>query len=116
VGRALPEPTVSPPNAQKSVFSWHFAVTLLDVVLCTHTKERQIVMATGTLEQRVETLESRLDAVQEQLAHQNKSAQPKKRGWRWFVGIDADNPHFEEAVRLGQEWRNADCPTDEETE
>ncbi len=72
-------------------------------------------MATGTLEQRVETLEMKLETVQEQLAHQNDGAQ-KKRGWRWFVGIDADNPHFEEAVRLGQDWRNADRPIDEETQ
>ena len=72
-------------------------------------------MAAGTLEERVNTIESKLEAVQEQLANQNKEA-PKKRGWRWFIGIDADNPHFEEAVRLGQEWRNADRPADEEIE
>jgi hypothetical protein len=68
-------------------------------------------MATETLEERVEKLESKVREVQEQLAQQ-PSAQ--KRGWRWFVGIDANNPHFEEAVRLGQEWRNADRPADEE--
>jgi hypothetical protein len=68
-------------------------------------------MATGTLEERVEKLESKVREVQEQLAQQPSA---KKRGWRWFVGIDANNPHFEEAVRLGQEWRNADRPADEE--
>jgi len=71
-------------------------------------------MATGTLEERMNTVESKLEAVQQQLANSNNATQ-KKRGWRWFVGIDADNPHFEEAVRLGQKWRNADRPTDEET-
>ncbi len=71
-------------------------------------------MATGTLEERVEKLESKLEEVQDQLAERN--TQPKKRGWRWFVGIDVDNPHFDEAVRLGQEWRNADRPNDEENE
>jgi hypothetical protein len=68
-------------------------------------------MATGTLEERVQKLESTVQEVQEQLARQPSE---KKRGWRWFVGIDANNPHFEEAVRLGQEWRNADRPADEE--
>jgi len=70
-------------------------------------------MATGTLEERVQKLESIVREVQEQLAQQPSA---KKRGWRWFVGIDANNPHFEEAVRLGQEWRNADRPADEENE
>lgn len=70
-------------------------------------------MATETLEERVQKLESKLQEVQAQLAQQPTL---KKRGWRWFVGIDANNPHFEEAVRLGQEWRNTDRPADEENE
>ena len=41
-------------------------------------------------------------------------ASPEKRGWRWFVGIHADDPHFEEAVRLWREWRCADSPMDED--
>ena len=64
-------------------------------------------MAAGTLEERVEKLESKLQEVQDQLLQQPYD---KKRGWSWFVGIDADNPNFEEAVRLGQEWRNIDRP------
>ena len=68
-------------------------------------------MAAGTLEERVQELENTVHEVQEKLAQQPSL---KRRGWRWFVGIDADNPHFEEAVRLGREWRNADRPADEE--
>ena len=70
-------------------------------------------MATETIEERVQKLENTVQAVQEQLAQQTSA---KKRGWRWFVGIDANNPHFDEAVRLGQEWRNADRPADAEAE
>ena len=70
-------------------------------------------MAAETLEERVQKLESTVQAVQAQLAQQPLAP---KRGWRWFVGIDANNPHFEEAVRLGQEWRNADRPADVEDE
>jgi hypothetical protein len=66
-------------------------------------------MAIETLEERVEKLESKIQEVENRLA-----AAPNKRGWRWFVGIDANNPHFENAVRLGQEWRYADRPKDEE--
>jgi len=71
-------------------------------------------MTTGTLEERVQKLETTLQAMQEQLANQTQLAPGRKRGWRWFVGIDADNPHFDEAVRLGQEWRNSDRPVEEE--
>ena len=73
-------------------------------------------MAVETLEARVEKLENKLHAVEERLAGQAGNALPEKRGWRWFVGIDANNPHFEEAVRLGQEWRYADRPEDDEAE
>lgn len=78
-------------------------------------KKGKRLMATGTLEERMNTVETKLEAMQEQLMHHNNGTQ-KKRGWRWFVGIDAENPHFEDAIRLGQEWRNADRPTDEGTE
>ena len=73
-------------------------------------------MTTETLEERVQKLEHSLQAVQEQLAEQAQNGGAKKRGWRWFVGIDANNPHFDEAVRLGKEWRYADRPADEEAE
>jgi hypothetical protein len=66
------------------------------------------MMAAETLEQRVERLESKIHEVEERLAEQLDKAAPKKRGWRWFVGINANDPDFEEAVRLGQEWRYAD--------
>lgn len=73
-------------------------------------------MATETLEERVQKLESTLQEMQAQLAQRpSTETSARKRGWRWFVGIDADNPHFEEAVRLGKEWRNADRPDDKET-
>jgi hypothetical protein len=71
-------------------------------------------MATATLEERVEKLERKIQEVEKQLTEQGGKAASKKRGWRWFVGIDANNPHFENAVRLGQEWRSADRPKDEE--
>ena len=72
-------------------------------------------MATETLEQRVLRLESTVQKVQEQLAQR----QPKttaKRGWRWFVGIYADSPDFDEVVQIGQEWRNADRPQEDDDE
>ncbi len=67
-------------------------------------------MAVDTLEERVQRLESKIQAVEDQLAEQGRYASPEKRGWRWFVGIYADSPDFEEVQRVGQEWRNADRP------
>ena len=68
-------------------------------------------MSIETLERRVERLENKLQEVESRLTEQTP---PKKRGWRWFVGINADDPDFEEVVRIGQEWRNADRPIDVE--
>lgn len=68
-------------------------------------------MPAETLEQRVLKLETTVQKVQEQLAQQSPTS---KRGWRWFVGIYADSPDFEEVVTTGQEWRKADCPQDDE--
>jgi hypothetical protein len=53
-------------------------------------------MATETLEQRVLKLEDTVQKVQEQLAQQPATT---KRGWRWFVGIYADSPDFDEVVK-----------------
>ena len=71
-------------------------------------------MATATVGERIEKLEIRVQELEELIAEKTGKAAPKKRGWRWFIGIDANNPHFEEAIRLGQEWRYADRPKDEE--
>lgn len=57
-------------------------------------------MTAATLRERMELLESKLQQMQEQLAQQPSV---KKQGWRWFVGIYADSPDFEEVVRIGQE-------------
>jgi hypothetical protein len=73
-------------------------------------------MAVQTLEERVTKLESKIQEVEERLAEQAGNAIPKKRGWQWFVGIYAASPDFDEVVRIGQEWRNADRPRDDEDE
>jgi hypothetical protein len=69
-------------------------------------------MAAETLEERVARLEGKVQEVEERLAVQTEETQSPKRGWRWFVGIFADSPDFEEAVRISQEWRAADRPAD----
>lgn len=73
-------------------------------------------MATTNLEGRVEKLESKIQELEERLAEQAGNTSRRKRGWRWFVGIYADSPDFDEVVRIGQEWRNADRPGKDEDE
>ena len=74
-------------------------------------------MAVETLENRVGKLENRVREVECRLAEKEKTAQPKKPGWLWFIGIYADSPDFDDVVRVGQEWRHADRPcTDEDIE
>lgn len=68
-------------------------------------------MATGTIEERVAALENKIAAVAAQLENRTPDSS-KKRGWRWFVGIHANNPHFSEAIRQGREWRESDRPVD----
>ncbi len=46
-------------------------------------------MPTASIEERIEKLESKVRQVQNQLEEQMGNAEHKKRGWRWFVGIDA---------------------------
>ena len=70
-------------------------------------------MATGTLEERVQKLQNTLQEMQKQIAAQVQNVPVQKRGWRWFVDIYADSPDFDEVVRIGQEWRDADRPQEE---
>ena len=71
-------------------------------------------MATGTLEERVLKLECTLQELLNQLAGQQKDEPVQKRGWRSIVGVYADSPEFDDVVRIGQEWRNADRPSNDE--
>ena len=63
-------------------------------------------MATETLEERLAKLETRLDTLQR--LFEERIAQPpnkEKRGWQAIVGTFANDPLYEEAMRLGREWR-----------
>ena len=63
------------------------------------------------LEERVAAVETKLEKLEKANPAQ-KSGEP--RGWQRMVGIFADNPLFEEAVRYGREWRESEDPMDDE--
>ncbi len=75
-------------------------------------------MATATIEERLATLETRLDALQGQVQDCLPLTFPTKpkRGWKAIVGTFADDPLYDEAMRRGREWREKQFDeTDSET-
>ena len=64
-------------------------------------------MLSTTTEERLNSLEMRLTDLQRQFEERLPSATtPKpKRGWKAIVGTFEDDPLYEEAMRLGRQWR-----------
>ena len=62
-------------------------------------------MAAETLEDRLATVENELAQIKRQLAAENPQTAPA--GWEKMFGIFADSEGFEEAVRLGREYHEA---------
>jgi hypothetical protein len=76
-------------------------------------------MAATTVEERLSALELRLEALQRQLDERllQTTQTKEKRGWQAIVGTFANDPLYDEAMRMGQEWRNTqhDDLSDQET-
>ncbi len=70
-------------------------------------------MAT-TLEERVTTLEAEVKRLSERAEREPLvvSGRTTPDFLDRYVGMFAEDPTFEDAVRLGREWRNADRPED----
>ncbi len=62
-------------------------------------------MAAETLEERLSAVETELRQLKQQLA--GKPAPATDAGWQKIFGSFADSEGFEEATRLGQEYRDA---------
>jgi hypothetical protein len=68
-------------------------------------------MATTSLEERVEALESELAELKRQLG-QGKACTDVP-WWERIYGTFADSPDYEEAMRLGREYRESLRPKDD---
>jgi len=71
-------------------------------------------MSVQTIEERLTAVEAELQQLQqekEQNKEQNKEAE-EPRGWKRIVGVFANDPEFEEAVKAGREWRESFRPPD----
>ena len=62
-------------------------------------------MATITLEDRVTIVELELERLK-QLLQANKRQDTEPR-WKQIIGVFKDDPLFDEAERLGREWRES---------
>jgi hypothetical protein len=64
-------------------------------------------MAKADLEKRVAALEAEIPRLRAIVEGQTS---PKQPGWKKIVGIFEDDPMFEEAMRLGREYRESTRP------
>jgi hypothetical protein len=72
-------------------------------------------MNAATMEERLAQLERKVREIEERLPGDQSDTFPsRKRGWRWFVGVFADSPDFDEVERIGREWREAELLRDED--
>lgn len=64
-----------------------------------------------TVEERLTALEEKVEALKQQAADKSTDKSDENiPWWQRIVGIHADSPGFEEAVRLGREWRESEDP------
>ncbi len=66
-----------------------------------------------TVEERLTTLERRLDSLERLLEERlpQQTIGKEKRGWQAIVGTFADDPAYDEAMRLGRQWRESQVLT-----
>jgi phosphoenolpyruvate-protein kinase (PTS system EI component) len=81
----------------------------LDIALQAIMTNQQLEEHSQQLETRVATLEKELVQVKQSLAESLKKKEP---WWLKVAGSFEDDPTFDEAVRLGQEWRKSSSSRD----
>jgi hypothetical protein len=69
-------------------------------------------MTTPTLEERVATLEAEVERLKQRLA--DDGPQDTVPWWKRIAGRYKDDPHCDEAMRLGREYRESLRPEDDE--
>jgi hypothetical protein len=73
---------------------------------------RESTMTIAELTKRVEELERKMVAVE----RDRDQPDPRQPWWRTTAGRFADDPEFEEIIRLGREYRESLRPKDDEVE
>lgn len=67
-------------------------------------------MATGTVEERLAALEEKVA----KLTGETTPGEAEMPWWKRIVGVYKDDPEFDEAERLGREYRESLRPKDDE--
>jgi hypothetical protein len=81
--------------------------------MSTMSLEERVTAAVKSLEERVEALEGEVTRLKQ--ARPN-GAEPPQPWWEAIWGTFKDDPEYEEAMRLGREYRESLRPKDEEDE
>ena len=63
-------------------------------------------MSTQTLEERLTVVETKLEELQQ--AKVSDKSDEDVPWWKRIIGIYANSPEFEEAVKFGREWRESE--------
>lgn len=56
----------------------------------------------------IKQLEARVAKLEQELASLRQMAEPKKEGWRAWVGAFSNDPYMKEAFAIAQEYREKD--------
>jgi hypothetical protein len=70
-------------------------------------------MSNRTLEERVAALEAEVEQLKQE---RTPSSAPAEPWWKKIVGVFQNDPEFEEAMRLGREYRESMRPSEAEDE
>ena len=60
-------------------------------------------MASGSIEERVAALEAEVAQLKDRL----HDREPEKAGWKAIVGTFLNDPYYEEAMKLGRQYRES---------
>lgn len=63
-----------------------------------------------SLKERVEKLERQMAELSKALQTEPSGTRPVRKHWRDTFGMSANDPGFEEMIRLGREWRERQRP------
>ena len=70
------------------------------------------VQTLEALEERIIALETKMEQLEK--AKEGDKSDEEIPWWKKIVGIYADCPEFEEAMKLGREWRESEDPQDDD--
>ena len=73
--------------------------------------ETRIVQLEETVSRRIAKLEEQISQLERQV---NTVPASSEAWWKKIVGVYRDDPEFEEAMRLGREYRESQRPQDDD--